>query len=433
MCLPVDPVCDVNSVIGTVGAQVAGSVFDQTAQSFADAAAKLTTWMWSVITATTTVSLSGGWFSSTLGLTTTLAGVLIVAIFVLELTRAALRRDAGALTRATVGVGAGILAASAAVTILEALLAATDAVCDDIVHTTGVSSLTELGTRVAPVGLLATVPAPALVFLLALGYLIASFLIWALFLARKAMLIVAAVFAPVAFSGAAAHSTRGWVRKWLEFTLAMVFSKIVIVVLFTLAVSLIGTPGSGMAAVGNLFTGLAMLLLACFAPATLFRLVHYLGGDLIAAHHHSLTTSVAHAGATPIAMARTAAVRINGLTTPGATTAPTAATQTAGTSTATRTDPSPAVNVPGAATGLPPAKSLTNNPIIKNSGGEAGPATGSSASPPTGPPGPAGGGGSKPGARNAKPATAAPPHAPLPPSATPPPARPAASRGLPGT
>jgi hypothetical protein len=284
---------------------------------------------------------------------------------------------------------------------------------------------------VAPVGLLASVPAPALVFLLALGYLIASFLIWALFLARKAMLIVAAVFAPVAFSGAAAHATRGWVRKWVEFTLAMVFCKIVIVVLFTLAVSLIGTPGSGMAAVGNLFTGLAMLMLACFAPAMLFRLVHYLGGDLIAAHHHSLTTSVARAGATPVAMARTAAVRIGGLTTPATTAAATAGVTAPGASAATRPSPSgAAVNVPGGATGLPSAKALTNNPVIKNPG-EAGPATGS-APPPTGPAGPAGSGGD-PGGQNAKPAAAGPPPVPLPPRTTPPPARPIPPKPLPGT
>jgi DNA processing protein len=259
-----------------------------------------------------------------------------------------------------------------------------------------------------------------------------------LFLARKAMLIVAAVFAPVAFSGAAAHATRGWVRKWLEFTLAMVFCKIVIVVLFTLAVSLIGTPGSGMAAVGNLFTGLAMLLLACFAPAMLFRLVHYLGGDLIAAHHHSLTTSVARAGATPVAMARTAAVRIGGLTTPATTAAAAASGVTApGASAATRPSPSgAAVNVPGAATGLPEGKSLTNNPVIKNPGGDTGPATGSTA-PPTGPSGPPSGptatGDSNPAAQNPKPATAGPPPVPLPPRATPPPARPVPPKPLPGT
>ena len=65
----------------------------------------------------------------------------------------------------------------------------------------------------------------------------------------------------------------------------MVFSKLVVVIIFTLAQSLVGTPGKGLAAVGTLFSGLAMMVLACFAPWMLFRLVHFVGGDVIAAHH----------------------------------------------------------------------------------------------------------------------------------------------------
>ena len=59
------------------------------------------------------MDLSGGWFHSTLGITASLAGVVIVAIFVLELVKAVLRREPASLTRAAVGVGAGILGAAA--------------------------------------------------------------------------------------------------------------------------------------------------------------------------------------------------------------------------------------------------------------------------------------------------------------------------------
>jgi hypothetical protein len=93
--------------------------------------------------------------------------------------------------------------------------------------------------------------------LLDLRYVIASFFVWAVFIARKAMIIVAAVFAPIPFAGAAARATSAWVRRWVEFTVAMVFSKLVIVVIFALALSLVGSPGSGMAAVGTLFSGLS--------------------------------------------------------------------------------------------------------------------------------------------------------------------------------
>src|SRR5581483_10616778 len=138
---------------------------------------------------------------------------------------------------AALGVGAGVLGAAASIGVLEALLAATDSLSNGIVHTAGLGSLDKLGKEIAPAGAITGIGEPALILILGLGFLIASFFVWALFIARKAMIIVAAVFAPVAFSGAAAHATRGWVRRWVEFSLAMVFSKLVVVIIFTLAIS----------------------------------------------------------------------------------------------------------------------------------------------------------------------------------------------------
>lgn len=318
MCSKLNPICDVSNLIGSVGSHVADSVFKQVAQAFGSAAAKVTSWMWTVIAQTTEVNLSGGWFRSTFGITATLAGVTIVAIYVLELTKAALRREPGVVSRATVGVGAGLLGAVASIGVADALLSATDALSNGIVRTAGLGSLAKLGSKIAPAGAITGIAEPALILILGLGYLIASFFVWALFIARKAMIIVAAVFAPIAFSGAASHATSGWVRKWIEFTLAMIFSKLVVVIIFTLALSLVGSPGKGMAAVGALFSGLAMMVLACFAPWMLFRLVHFVGGDVMAAHHQGFQQSVGTAGAKPAAMARSAAGKVAGVVGGGA-------------------------------------------------------------------------------------------------------------------
>lgn len=376
MCSILNPVCDVQQVIGSVGSSVADSVFDQVAKAFGDAAVKVTEWMWTVIAQTTTVDLSGGWFRSTLGITATLAGVVILAIFVLELIKSVLRREPGGLARAVVGVGGGVLGAAVAIGVVEALLAATDALADGVVRTAGLGSVEDLGSKIAPVGAIAGTGQPALVLLLALGYLVASFFVWAMFVVRKAMIIVAAVFAPVAFCGAASRATSGWVRRWVEFTLAMVLSKLVVVIIFTLALSLVGSPGSGMAAVGSLFSGLAMLVVACFAPWMLLKLVSFIGGEVIAAHHHGMTQTVVQAGATPIALARTGAAKMAGLV--GG--APVAAAATA----------APAQPAPATAQ----SKSLINNPVIKNVGGTGpvggGPTGGDDGPPPSPPPQPPG-------------------------------------------
>ena len=313
MCSYLNPVCDVGRIAGSAGSALAGSFFNQVAQAFGSAAAQVTSWMWTVIAQTTQVNLSGGWFTSSLGITATLAGVVIIAIYAIELIKAVLRREPGALARATVGVGAGLLGAAASIGVVDALLTVTDALSEGIVRTAGLGSVATLGAKIAPAGAIAGVGSPALILILGLGYLIASFFVWALFIGRKAMIIVAAVFAPVAFAGAASRATSGWVRKWIEFTLAMVFSKLVVVIIFTLALSLVGSPGTGLAAVGTLFSGLALMVLACFAPWMLFRLVHFVGGDVIAAHHQGLHQSVVAAGATPINMAKSGAGKVAGV------------------------------------------------------------------------------------------------------------------------
>lgn len=360
MCHVYNPICDVGKLAGSAGSHLAGSVFDQVAQDFGDAAAKVTGWMWAVISKTTTVDLSGGWFRSTLGITATLAGVVVTGIFALELIKGVLRREPRSLSRAVLGVGGGLLGAAASIGVVEAMLAATDALSDGIVHTSGLGSLDKLGTEIAPAGAIAGIGSPALMLVLGLGYLLASFFVWALFIVRKAMIIVAAVFAPVAFSGAASRATAGWVRKWIEFTVAMVFSKMVVVIIFTLALSLVGSPGTGMAAVGALFSGLAMMVVACFAPWMLFKLVHFIGGDVIAAHHHGMATSVVRAGATPVNLARSGAARIGGLVGGGAVGAAAAAAGGARAGGGVQGSPAPAVG----------SKPLVNNPVIKPVGGQ---------------------------------------------------------------
>jgi type IV secretion system protein TrbL len=310
MCSQWNPVCDIGHVVGAAGGAVAGSVFDSVAKSFASSAQKLTDWMWTMIAKTTRVSLSGDWFASTLGITVTLAGLIVTALFALELIKAVLRREPGALARATIGAGAGILGAAASIGVVAALLSATDALADGVVRTAGMDSIGKLGHELAPTAALTSIGSPALMLVLAIGYVIASYFVWALFVFRKAMLIVAAVFAPVAFAGAPMRATSAWVRRWVEFTLTMIFAKLVVVILFTLAVSLVGSPGKGFGAVGNLFSGLAMLAIACFAPWLLFRLVHFVGGDVMSTHHQAIAQSTMQAGSTPVSLARSGAMKV---------------------------------------------------------------------------------------------------------------------------
>lgn len=302
-CGPLQLICNaVSSVVGGASSAVASAGFGAIASSFADAAKTMCDWMWSAISTTTTVDLAGGWFTSDLAITGEIAATMISALFVLQLIKGALQRDPHALGRAVTGCGIAFLGAGAAVLITETLLILTDQLSNGVVHTAGMGDLASMGRKMTPVvALSAGAFTPALVIALSFFYVLASVLVWAVFIIRKAMIIVAAVFAPVAFGGAATDATRHWVRKWIEFTVAMVFSKLVIVLIFTIAISLIGTSGSGWHGLSNLMTGLLLLVMACFAPWLVFKLVHYIGGDIVAAHHAEMISDAKTAGGTAVA------------------------------------------------------------------------------------------------------------------------------------
>jgi type IV secretion system protein TrbL len=60
---------------------------------------------------------------------------------------------------------------------------------------------------------------------------------------RKLMLLIAAVLAPLAFAGATADITRSWARKWVEFVAAMIVSKLLLVIILSIGISVINGAG----------------------------------------------------------------------------------------------------------------------------------------------------------------------------------------------
>jgi hypothetical protein len=300
-CGPLSFICD---AVGGVAGKAADAGFDVIAKSFADAAKTLCEWMWSAISTTTTVDLTGEWFKSDIGLTAALAGVMVAALFVMQLIKGALRRDPHALGRALTGAGMAFLGAAAAIIVTESLLALTDALSNGVVHLAGQKDLASMGKLLTPVDVLTSSGfTPALVIALSVFFVIGSVLVWAVFIIRKALIIVAAVFAPIAFGGAPADATRGWVRRWVEFTLAMVFSKLVVVLIFTIALSLLAHSGGDWTGLSNLMTGLLLLILASFSPWMVFKLVHFVAGDLAAAHHMSAVSDTRAATGSAMAVA----------------------------------------------------------------------------------------------------------------------------------
>ena len=152
-----------------------------------------------------------------------------------------------------------------------------------------------LGGKLSFVGL-AQMQNPAVVILLAVVIIVAAVVVWAAMMIRKLMLIVAAVLAPLAFAGATADVTRAWVRRWIEFVVAMIVSKLLLVIILSIGVAVLngaGQSGSGATqTVTQLAGGSLILLLGGLAPWVAIRMFHFAGDTLHSAHATARQASV---------------------------------------------------------------------------------------------------------------------------------------------
>jgi hypothetical protein len=86
------------------------------------------------------------------------------------------------------------------------------------------------------------------------------------------------------------------VRRWIEFTLALVFSKLILVIIFMIGLSVLNgagqSSGSGhhvSQSMTNLAVGALTLLLAGFAPWIAIKMVHFAGDSFHAVHAQAAT------------------------------------------------------------------------------------------------------------------------------------------------
>ena len=95
------------------------------------------------------------------------------------------------------------------------------------------------------------------------------------------LLLVAIVFAPLALSGSSWDVTRGWISKWAMFVIALVLSKLVLVVILLVAVTQVAAPIDGdLASVSDPLAGIVLMAIAGFAPYMTYKFLSFMGFDL---------------------------------------------------------------------------------------------------------------------------------------------------------
>jgi hypothetical protein len=298
VCTKIDVACDALQLIGHVGSSVASSVFSSVASAFGNTADSAINWLWQQLSSSTTVSLGGANFELDLGIVVSIAAVLCLGLFVIQMTVSALRRDAGGVGRALRGLVIATVGCSITLASLNLLLAGVDQLCVGIVKVATGGTIATLGAKIIGGAVFATAFAsPATVLILSLFAIVAVAIVWFALVIRKMLIIITAIFAPIAFAGGVADLSRGWVRKWLEAMLALVFSKLILIIIFVIGLGVLGgmgsaTGGSPLTSITGKITGLLILLVAGFSPWMALRLVHFTGD-----HMATMAQSASHASA----------------------------------------------------------------------------------------------------------------------------------------
>lgn len=298
-----DPICVVATSIGHLGASVTNSVFSSVATAFANTADSAINWLWSQMTSATSISFGGAAFELDLGIVSAIAAVVCIGLFIIQLATSALKRDGTGIGRALRGLVIATVGCAISLASLDLLLAAVDQLCTGVVSLATGDSISTLGAKIIdPAMFTGLVAGPGAILILSLVAIVAVAVVWFALVVRKMLIIVTTIFAPLAFAGGVADLSRGWVRKWLEGMLALVFSKLILILIFIIGLGVLGGMGSPQNAVGlsritGDITGLLILLVAGLSPWMALKLVHFTGE-----HMATLVGSATHAtsGATRI-------------------------------------------------------------------------------------------------------------------------------------
>ncbi|MEN8673483.1 conjugal transfer protein TrbL [Nocardioides sp.] len=286
-------VCDVpiiSSVCDTAGEAAASLVaapFDWLASAMGAAAGWLFEAVWTVFDTTTLVDVTRPEYVAVYNILFGIAVFVMLIFFCLQLITGLIRRDPTTLSRAALGLAKSVLGSFVVITLTALLLEIVDQLCIGIVQAAGETTesmgdkITLLAAGLVGINIAAPgVGAIITIFLAGLA-IAAAAIVWLSLLVRKALLLVAIVLAPLAFSGASWDATRGWISKWAMFVIALIVSKLVLVVMFLVAITQVSAPIDGdLSSVADPIAGIVLMAMAAFAPYLTYKFLSFVGFDM---------------------------------------------------------------------------------------------------------------------------------------------------------
>jgi hypothetical protein len=295
-----DPITDAIEGVGN-------SIFEQITTWVSGGAGWLIGKVVEGINETTTPELTTKGFLQQYGRMAQIAALMGLAMLLLAVLEGLAQGNAGLLARVVlVNLPLAFIATSVAYAVVQTLLIVTDGLCHAVATAShdnsqeffkgaihglsqaGGDAGREVGGKAAgPVGAVqgqaagATAAPLFVTFLAAIIGAFAAFLVWIELLMRDAAVYVVSLFMPLALAASIWPRWTGALRRTGELLVVIIGSKFVIVSIISLAAGLMAENDGR---VEHILAASALMLLACFAPFVLFRLVPFAEGAMSAAY-----------------------------------------------------------------------------------------------------------------------------------------------------
>jgi hypothetical protein len=180
-----------------------------------------------------------------------------------------------------------VLASAFTPLILYTVVSATDGVTDVLAKTTGNQTDTFFGTFSGALSKGDDIGGgPIMLIVVSLVSILAAGVLWLELVIRAALLYVGALLGTVVYAGLVDKNLWGHVRRWAGIMIAVILVKPVIVIVLGLAGAL--SSDGGPDAFSAVVSGLAIILLAIFASAMIYRFVPGFGDEIAAGRNNRI-------------------------------------------------------------------------------------------------------------------------------------------------
>ncbi|MCG3043736.1 hypothetical protein L7D48_24710 [Streptomyces sp. S1A] len=252
------------------------------AQGCAEAAAWIVDKLSEAVSSTATVDFTNPAFLRQYAVVFAASTILTLVLWLLAVAKRAVRGIplTEALTEAIGFLWLTVLASAFTPLILYTLVTATDAVTDVIAAGTGsdtdkfFGSFSEALKKGDDIG-----GGPIMLIVVSLVSVLAAGVLWLELVIRAALLYVGALLGTVVYAGLVDKNLWGHVRRWAGIMIAVILVKPVIVIVLGLAGALASDEGPN--AFSAIVSGLAIILLAIFASAMIYRFVPGFGDEIV--------------------------------------------------------------------------------------------------------------------------------------------------------